>query len=403
MGTITAQEFAIRQPYYPAHPEHEAYYLKIANGIYEVIAKDDLGSGMSQGMRKHLAMSLAGYFQDIVADAGLWSSFITANKELYGWLVPFHDISADYVEFELNREDIEFLVWYDCAMLDSNQRLVSPLDSGIVGLAEKIFEYLEVRYDEAPVNEECNIARGLSYTDPEDQEDIMHLARWLFMQSWLLAPAFAATLQQIALEPEVRDDREGIVLQSRFDEAVTEYPTGPLALYSPEWVYLLLTGKLPDTARDKQPSDAPVHPYYQKFIAATDGRKIAYFSDYDELNRFFIHSMGWEKGERHLDQFAGDHDFVLMVDEHKGMLLAKNIAKCIADPENPLYDWNYASGHAIELLTQRGLCPADLLKFIFANGWLPDAHFLDSDNHQSVGKYHDFIARCYLQEYFRGD
>jgi hypothetical protein BACCOPRO_03685 len=113
--------------------------------------------------------------------------------------------------------------------------------------------------------------------------------------------------------------------------------------------------------------------------------------------------MGWEKGERHLDQFAGDHDFVLMVDEHKGMLLAKNIAKCIADPENPLYDWNYASGHAIELLTQRGLCPADLLKFIFANGWLPDAHFLDSENHQIVGKYHDFIARCYLQEYFRGD
>lgn len=85
------------------------------------------------------------------------------------------------------------------------------------------------------------------------------------------------------------------------------------------------------------------------------------------------------------------------------MLLAKNVARCIADPENPLYDKKYAELMAIELLAVRGKCPGDLLNYIEENNWLPDARFPDTDDAQLVSDNWDFIARCYLQEYYRGD
>ena len=85
------------------------------------------------------------------------------------------------------------------------------------------------------------------------------------------------------------------------------------------------------------------------------------------------------------------------------MLMARGIAKCIEDPANPLYDEEYAKAHAFDLLTIRGLCPGDLLRYIFDNDWLPDAKFPSSEDYALVKANKDFIARCYLQIYYRGD
>ncbi|MDE6841912.1 MAG: DUF3843 family protein, partial [Muribaculaceae bacterium] len=72
---------------------------------------------------------------------------------------------------------------------------------------------------------------------------------------------------------------------------------------------------------------------------------------------------------------------------------------------------SYARTHAIDLLTERGRCPHDLLERIWHEGWLPDAVFPgdypDEESrvaaHSLVTENHDFIARCYLQQYYRGD
>lgn len=99
----------------------------------------------------------------------------------------------------------------------------------------------------------------------------------------------------------------------------------------------------------------------------------------------------------------GCKDYILMVDRAKGMLLAHDIARCIAAPGNSLYDKVYAQEHAMELLTERGRCPGDLLRYVCQNGWLPDAVFPESDDRKLVADNWDFISRCYLQQYYRGD
>ena len=107
--------------------------------------------------------------------------------------------------------------------------------------------------------------------------------------------------------------------------------------------------------------------------------------------------------ETFVSQLEQSHDFVLMVNPQKGMLLAHDICRSIKYPSNPYYDREYALTHAIGLLTMRGMCPPDLLQFLLAENAIPDACFPDSDDTQLVASDADFIARLYLQKYYRGD
>lgn len=51
----------------------------------------------------------------------------------------------------------------------------------------------------------------------------------------------------------------------------------------------------------------------------------------------------------------------------------------------------------------RGLCPPDLRALVVKNGWLPDAAFPGTEDTALVRDNADFIARVYLQLYYRGD
>lgn len=401
MDKITPQEFLIRQPNFPQPEESDIYYHDLSNRLMEETTGFAYCATMPDAIAKRIALTLVGYLQDIASDAGLWRSFVDANRELYNWSVPFHNIPEEYVDYELNQEDVRFLVWYVSAMLWREKRLVYPHDKALLEFADKCFDILSEVYEECPIPKEYNISRGLDLKDPDDREKVYHLGNWLFLHSYLLTPAFAETLSEIISQLDSKDPDFESKLNKRLEEAMMEDTTGPLALFIPEWVYLVVNGKLP--VKENETGEKPMHPYFEAFTKATNGERIAFFDSYEKMNRFFIDALGWEEGQEHLAQAKGAYDYVLMVDPHKGMLMARDIARCIAAPGNDLYNKNYASRHAMELLTERGCCPGDLLQMIFENNWLPDAHFPESDDYEIVKQNRDFIARCYLQLYYRGD
>lgn len=404
MYKITREQFLLRQPSFPETEPSDEYYWNLANTLLHKALATDIVSLYPETVIARAALGVTGYFQDVVADAGVWRSFINENVRLYGKKVPFFQIPEDYVDYELNFVDIRFLCWYLLSMNYEHRRVVSPLDPCFNSLAQLWVAELDAIYDSAPVPDGYKIARELEVDCAEDSQAVLQLGNWLFMHSYLLTPAYAITLSEILEEPGMKDPDKIGELQERLERSMAEDPTGPLALYLREWLYLIIENKTLPVAM-VSPSPSEPHKYYQAFTKATGGKTIGYFRNYDSLNRFFIESLGWAEGEEHLPQMKNGHDFVLLVNHDKGMLLARNVAKCIADPENPLYDKAYASHHAIDLLTVRGLCPADLLHYICERGWLCDAAFPDGniDTHDLVKDNYDFIARCFLQQYYRGD
>lgn len=399
---INKDQFLLRQPAFPEETSTDKFYLDLCNRLVDVAHEKGLFPSYPEKVMERAALSLIGYYQDVVCDAGVWRSFINECRRLYGFTVPFFSVENEgYVDYELNKADVKFMVWYSLSMNYENKRVCYPFEKEIIMGAEAWFEELERVYEEAPIPENFRFSAELEIHNEDDRPEIMRLANWLFLHCYLMTPAFAMTLAEISSQYDLSKEDNIVELQKRLDISMWQDPTGPLALYLGEWLYLIVEGK--PVPEPKQPESKGEHKYYSAFTKFTGGRTMQFFATYEEMNGFFIDALGWAQGEEHLPQVKNDTDFVLMVDSEKGMLLARNIAKCIASPDNPLYDKDYARRHSIKLLTERGLCPGDLLRLICKNNWLPDAAFPDSDDFRLVKNNADFIARCYLQQYYRGD
>ena len=420
MDSINIRQFMFAQPNGEAEQSSDKSYLSVANKLYHSWDSKGLLQEAPDDLKKVVCLGLTGYYQDIVSDAGVWRAFIDQCKELYGHYVPFHKDSEDYIVYELNRADVEFIVWYMLAFNSMQFRFCSPLEPSLIAVASELYSILEKEYDNIPVPENYKEMFDCELNNPEDTEKLYDLGQWLFWRNWLMVPPFQLTyatiysqlveIQHTAPSPEAARSQ----IEEIRNQVLTSMPTGPLALYLREWMSLILTGKMPSLKQDQPVNDEKAHPYYTAFIEANNGQELKFIHTYEELNDFFIHGMGWTPGEEHLPQFKGHTDFVLMATYNKGLMVAKNIAKCIKHPDNTLYDGKYADKFAFTLLSQRAVCPADMLIHICKNNWLPDAHFPEManvspcDNNiatstSTVQENWDFIARVYLQEFYRAD
>ncbi len=402
MYKITREQFLLRQPAFPDTEPSDPFYYDLANRLLSEALESEALKDFPDAIVGRAALCVIGYLQDVVADCGVWRSFINECRRLYGRTLPFFKVEDEYyVDYELNGADVHFLIWYSLCMYYEPARLISPLDKRFEIVSALWTSILSDAYDEAPVPEGYTRWRHAEMGDADDSSLILELANWLFMHNYLMTPAFALSLSEIVEQVGFKGEEQMAELQNRLEEAMHQQPTGPLALFIGEWVRMIISGKtLPE--EEKTPAAEP-HKFYRIFQEATNGEEIAFFDSYDSLNNFFINSMGWEKGVEHLPQMKNDHDFIILVNHDKGMLVARNIARCVAAPQNPLYDKEYAAKHAISLLTERGVCPADLLHYICSHGWLPDAVFPGTTDHALVRDNYDFIARCWLQQYYRGD
>lgn len=398
---ISEQQFMLRQPYFPEKKPYDSFYLKLANKLADA-ASPELPGWPPQVIGR-MALCITGYLQDILTDAGIWRGFIEQNNRLYGKYLPFYDIPDNYVPHELNHVDVRFLVWYALSMNYEEKRDLDPMAPEILRVSETLHSLIDNVYEdpETPVPVDYNLAKHLELNNMDDADQVFHFGNWLFMHCYLMTPAYALTLSEIMQNPELKKPDNLDLLRKTLEQSMMEDPTGPLALYLREWIYLIIENR-EITQKNPQPENKVIHPYYEKVTAFTGGAPVAFFASYKDLNDFFIKVLGWDDTDN-LPQLKNNSDFAIMVEPSKGMLVAANVAKCIDLPYNPLYNKEYAKAHAFELLTVRGRCPGDLLRFVIANDALPDAHFPGSSDTKTVENNADFIARCYLQKYYRGD
>lgn len=401
MLKITVQDYISRQP--KGEPvESDPFYLGLANRIAQATEKNGWLSRWPEAVVKNAILGIIDYYQDVIADAGVWRGFIDVCKSYYGKYLPFFPIDDDYLEYELNYQDVRFLLWYFISMMDDNSRLLDPLDKDVETCAYEWYKILESEYEEAPNPEGYHHWRELTGDHRLEKDELYKLSNWFLLHCWLTVPAYSSTLAQIFASMTEEDRRDITKVHERLEQSMMEDPTGPLALFIVEWMELIIRCKIPPYEH-KESEDAPEHKYYTAFVNATGGKTIMFFDGYSQLNDFLIEKLGWESGREHLPMMKSSRNFILMVNKTKGMLAARDINECIKHPDNDQYDKAYAETHAIELLTERGKCPADLLKYLCENGCLPDASFPCTDNTGLVRDNWDFIARCYLQLYYRGD
>lgn len=248
---ISSTDYMMMQPSYPTQYESDKFYFGLAQELIRIAKNSAIASRCGAEITKQIVLAVVGYYQDIVADAGLWRSMCSIHQHLYGKWLPIFATDEDYVESELNMTDVRLLIWYIIECNSAERGLISPFDDDIFELAKALYKPLEEYYDFAPVSEGFNFIHELELHNPEHAEQVYDFSYWMFWHSYLLRPAAVRAMRDsleeghaiVEMYPDPDDAREPLLeLNHRI---MREYPTGPLALYIKDWLYAIVDNRMP--------------------------------------------------------------------------------------------------------------------------------------------------------------
>lgn len=159
-----------RQPY-SQQTDIDQYYIEIANRVLEVLdskESDFSFLGIDRERREDMALALAQWFQDVVAQGGIWTTFIHECKKRYGSYLPFYQIDEeDYYEDEVNLVDVRFLTWHYIQYMHYADTVINPENIVINEIAQEIYEIFDSEFENAPINDDWHDAlHPKAFDDP---------------------------------------------------------------------------------------------------------------------------------------------------------------------------------------------------------------------------------------------
>lgn len=180
---VTAREWGA------THPANltcgsDVYYADLANDLTNLISGFHLPPNAPRGLARELGRVLAAYLEDLVSGTRIFSAMRRVCMQRYGYRLPFYDCGhPDYMPDHINEEDIRFLIWKTACQLGIKKEMTySPLASGWALIAEKVFDLLNARYEDAP--EANRVADWLRRAFRKgDYIDIREVANWLVFRN----------------------------------------------------------------------------------------------------------------------------------------------------------------------------------------------------------------------------
>lgn len=224
----------------------DAEYAQVANRLYSAFLEHKVNAITTDEMADY-ARRIALYFEDVVANAGIWRSFITRMKELTGRSLPFFDVDEDtYFPDEPHKEDIQLLIWLTHVDWNSNE-LPDPNDEFFDRLAQVAIDMLDELFDTIGINEQLVDV----ITDPENYTECVKrvmLHRWIYLRCYL-----TGGLRSLHIIKDMAEEMTALSDSPVYDIAATiccyRKACGPLALQPKEWLAMLLrTNDAPQTA-----------------------------------------------------------------------------------------------------------------------------------------------------------
>jgi len=216
----------------------DGYYLKLSNEIREKLISnhyDILSEYFDNEYINMLSCFIASYFEDIITETNIWTSFVELHQELYKKKLPFYDTN-EYYENEINYQDVRFLLWYffNTAQTD---KFINPKNYFFLEMTSDIIEILDEAYEYAPENKVLK-----KYYEINETENNFYAARNLIdtilFKTYLFYPdTFLDLHENEAKLIEENKDNENIIhyLNENRDAELHKSHTRLLSLTGKEW------------------------------------------------------------------------------------------------------------------------------------------------------------------------
>ncbi len=246
---IRVKDFMERQPNNPRVAETDQFYLWIALRLAKLWDESPWLRGLDDDVRRDVVLAVTGYYQDVVADSGLWRSFTRLHNHRHGSPLPHYGRGEDYIDYELNRDDVRYVIWWTIAG-EVGPDALDPHDAELEALAMAFYMLLDEEYEQAPVPRQWCVASEVDLDNPMDAQRIYDYAYWLYWRSFLLRPSSRAVMERAMPEAHAiiaragESDARPLLLELN-ERLMASEPVGPIPLSTAQWLRLIIDDELP--------------------------------------------------------------------------------------------------------------------------------------------------------------
>ena len=427
---IFTQEWMAMHPY-EKPDEVDQYYTELANEIYHALDEACYTHNFKNvDDAKRLALSIAGYFEDVLSGTGIWKTFTAECQKRYGCHIPFYEKEAEYItssltgsdeiydEDEINFADIKFLLWHHYQQSSYVQAAVPFLFGTLELGAKMVYNILEKEYETAPENE--RLYDFLCNYDENMEKEMLEVTRrdmlaWFHYGSYFNIgnqQRLQFALQQIANSPQGLNEQTAYGVQ--MDMTIT-LRNNLLALTSYEWLQKICANQPSHKLWEDED--------FQKLVAdAEEERKVDHeqaIKDYNLLKengytdkfiflednktlKEFLKKIGYElPASIHLPQ-RYEKGIIVCGTPYTGINITYGQAHNIASDENPYYNKERAEEESFGIISGNGRpFPYEIVCKLIDNQMLPDANIFTSKYVKEEGlritqAHLQFLADYYL-------
>lgn len=168
----------------------DLYYLKVANKIHSKLSPKTLSvllEIMDKEDIKILCCFITCYFEDVISETNIWQSFKKEYSKSYNKQLPFFTTDEDYIDDEINAEDIAFLMWYFANTIQQ-KIFLNPYNDFVMYVAELAMEVLDEEYDYAPENKSLKTIFQFNPSGVDEFYETREFLQLVFLESYLLYP-----------------------------------------------------------------------------------------------------------------------------------------------------------------------------------------------------------------------
>lgn len=135
----------------------DKWYLDFAETLLPAVCQSPLFKNHGNEIQEQATLALLLYFQDAIGQSGGWKHFTKLYHERYGTILPFYKTGENYVDDEINPEDIALVLWSRLARPAIKQAsdftLYNPEDEHLTALCSVAYDLMDVAFEDAPINE----------------------------------------------------------------------------------------------------------------------------------------------------------------------------------------------------------------------------------------------------------
>lgn len=224
----------------------DLYYLKLANKVHSNLVPSS-SLVLSQYLSKDdfclFCCFLTCYFEDVISQTNIWNAFKVMYKEIYNKRLPFYSLDEEYIDDEINFEDIAFLTWYFLNTIQKD-KFISPYNDFILDIAASTIQIFEDEFEYAPENKKLKKLYAFDETDI-DFYQTRYFLQLVYFESYLFNTDTKLNYDNDILNiiEDSKDESSELVLA--YTREITEdftfnKNTSLLALKAKDWTKIVL-------------------------------------------------------------------------------------------------------------------------------------------------------------------